>query len=154
MFTKRYLKSPVKPEVKVTRISPFDNIPILLPKHFIPAIFWFAGSMILLCLPGSTLPRYPWLALIHADKWIHIILFAILGILINLPLRNSGYPAAQRKRWLFWVMAGGILYGASMEFVQKWWIPNRSFEVMDIVSDSIGCLIAYGFALQKGWQKG
>ncbi|MDB5210059.1 MAG: VanZ family protein, partial [Sediminibacterium sp.] len=34
-------------------------------------------------------------------------------------------------------------YGTIMEFVQKYWIPNRSFEIADILADSTGSLLAY-----------
>jgi VanZ family protein len=123
-------------------------------KHFIPAIFWFLGILVLLCLPGSAIPKYPWLAIIHADKWIHIFLFSILGILLNHPLRYSQYSSVQKKQWMIGVMTGCILYGITLEFVQKWWIPNRSFEIKDILADSLGCGLAYLHALWKGWQKG
>ena len=36
-----------------------------------------------------------------------------------------------------------------MEFVQKYWIPNRSFELGDIVADSAGCLLALGITLKN-----
>jgi VanZ family protein len=28
-----------------------------------------------------------------------------------------------------------------MEFIQKYFIPNRSFDVGDIIADGIGCII-------------
>lgn len=55
---------------------------------------------------------------------------------------------------MIWVMTGSILYGITMEFVQKEWIPNRSFEIKDILADGLGCGIAFLYALWKGWQKG
>jgi hypothetical protein len=29
-----------------------------------------------------------------------------------------------------------------MEFVQKYWVINRSFDEMDMVADAIGCFLA------------
>ncbi len=110
-----------------------------MTTRLIPAIAWFIVSLILLCLPGSTIPKYPFLALIHADKWIHIFLFSILCFL---------FCRAVQKRFLF-IMVMGIAYGIIMEFVQKYWIPNRSFEILDIVADSAGCVLGYLYSRRK-----
>ncbi|MEO8171878.1 MAG: VanZ family protein [Sediminibacterium sp.] len=120
--------------------------------RFIPAIAWFISSLILLCLPGSSIPKYPWLAVIHADKIIHIILFFILCFLFAVPFFKSEYTDQQRRKWFLIILLGGIVYGTVMEFVQKYWIPNRSFEIWDIAADSAGCLIAYLYSLRK-WAK-
>jgi len=122
--------------------------------RFIPAIAWFIASLVLLCLPGSNIPKYPWLAAIHADKLIHITLFFIACYLFAWPLKKSAVKNQARKRWFVVITLSGIGYGIIMEFVQERWIPNRSFEVGDIVADSTGCLLAYLYALKKNLQKG
>ncbi len=118
-------------------------------RRFLPAIGWFMVSLVLLCLPGSSLPRYPWLALVYADKWVHITLFFIVCFLFNRPFRHSGYGTDSRKEWFLLITVSGIFYGTFMEFVQKYWIPNRSFEILDIAADSLGCLLAYFYSLKK-----
>jgi VanZ family protein len=118
----------------------------LLITRFIPAIGWFLLSLILLCLPGSSVPSVPWLAAIHVDKLIHITLFCILCGLFARPFHKSNQPAKQRKKWFFLIMLGGIVYGTAMEFVQKYWVPGRSFEIWDIVSDSTGCIAAFFYS--------
>jgi hypothetical protein len=118
-------------------------------QSFIPAILWFICSLILLCLPGSSIPKYPWLAMIHADKWIHISLFFILCCLFSYPFRKSDTSLVKRKNWFFLILVGGILYGTIMEFVQERWIPNRSFELLDIAADSVGCLLAFLYVNKK-----
>ena len=42
-----------------------------------------------------------------------------------------------------------LAYGIVMEFVQKYCIPNRSFDIGDIVADAIGCVIGLCFSLRK-----
>jgi VanZ family protein len=91
-----------------------------------------------LCLPGSTFRSYPWLATIHADKWVHIILFGILCLLFCQAFRKTNYTDGKRKKWFLLIMLAGIVYGTIMEFVQNRWVPNRSFETGDIVADSRG----------------
>jgi VanZ family protein len=118
-------------------------------KRFIPAITWFLFTLVLLCLPGSTLPKYPWLAVIHADKWVHIFLFFVLCFLFGWPLRSGAYSHVQLKKWFLLIALSGIVYGTIMEFVQKYWIPDRSFELGDILADSTGSLLAYFYCIKK-----
>ncbi len=49
-----------------------------------------------------------------------------------------------------YILICGIFYGIIMEFVQKNWVPNRSFEIGDIIADTIGCFIAYLYFMKKG----
>ncbi|MES2370958.1 MAG: VanZ family protein [Bacteroidota bacterium] len=121
--------------------------------RFIPAIGWFIFSLVLLCLPGSRVPSYPWLATIHADKLIHITLFGILCLLFARPFHKSSQSVEQRKKWFFLILLGGVAYGTAMEFVQKYWVSNRSFEAWDIAADSVGCLLAYFYSLKKWLEK-
>jgi hypothetical protein len=126
-------------------------------SQFLPAFSWFILSFILLTLPGSTVPRYPWLATIHADKWVHIGLFGMLCLLSMLPFLTSGHSSQQRLNWFLFIAIGGTLYGILMEFVQERWVINRSFEYGDIVADALGCVLAYYLGrrklLAKGWKK-
>lgn len=122
--------------------------------RFLPTVCWFILSIILLTLPGSAVPSYPWLATIHADKWVHIGLFGMLCLFSMLPFRASSYNNEQRKKWFLFITLGGILYGILMEFVQGNWIINRSFEYSDILADTVGCVLAYYISLRKLLVKG
>ena len=39
-----------------------------------------------------------------------------------------------------WIALGGGVYGVIMEYVQKYFIPNRSFDIGDILADAIGSI--------------
>lgn len=39
-----------------------------------------------------------------------------------------------------------ILYGIGMEFVQKHFVPNRSFDAGDILADAIGSLAGFYYS--------
>lgn len=120
--------------------------------HWITAIAWFLISIVLLCLPGSTLPKYPWLAYVHADKWVHIFLFFMLCFLFCRAVNFQAPYKANLGKYFWGIALAGIAYGTIMEFVQKYWIPNRSFELMDILFDSIGCVLAYYYSVRK-WSR-
>jgi VanZ family protein len=44
------------------------------------------------------------------------------------------------RKVFFQIMILGILYGILMELVQKYFIPYRSFDLIDIIADAAGCV--------------
>jgi VanZ family protein len=110
-------------------------------------IAWLALLTVLLCLPGSTIPMHPFLRTVYADKWVHAFLFFALVTLFSLPFRNE--PKEKRRKWLPLILLLGICYGVMTEFMQKYWVINREFEIGDILADATGCLVA-GII---GWKK-
>ena len=121
---------------------------MLLPlkvKSFWPAIGWLLFATILFCLPGKALPERTWFTVIFLDKWIHVILFAVLVIFLSLPF--FFYSMQRKKRFFIFVSIAMncFLYGILMEIVQNYFIPNRSFDLKDIASDGIGCLAGWYF---------
>jgi hypothetical protein len=118
-----------------------------IKPSFLPAIFWFIISTILLTLPGSSFPKNDWLSKIWADKWIHIGLFAIMVFLWCWAMLKI-YTANKRLKVIF-IEVGivGLIYGIGMEFVQKYFIPFRSFDVGDIIADAAGCIIGVVYSI-------
>jgi VanZ family protein len=116
-------------------------------KHpFLPAILFFIITVVLLTLPGSSFPKSRFFDIPYFDKWVHIGLFGMLCLLFSFPIKEFSIPDSQKRNWFLLITIIGIGYGISMEFVQKYWIPNRSFEGMDIVADSVGCSLAFIFS--------
>jgi len=123
----------------------------LKPASFFPGIAWLTLVTVLLCLPGSTLPKNPFFESIHADKWIHISLFAILFLLFARPFRNR--EIKKKDNWLPQIALGCVCFGIAMEFVQKYWVPNRSFELQDILADTAGTMLGWLIS-RKIWDWG
>lgn len=44
------------------------------------------------------------------------------------------------------IAALALGYGIAMEYVQKYCVANRSFDVTDIAADGIGCIIGWWFS--------
>lgn len=114
----------------VKQIIKLRNIPVILP-----AVFWFIVTTVLLCLPGSAFPKENWFEKIWLDKWVHIGLFALLAFLWCGATTN-GRP--KRVAPPIQIAFYCLLYGIVMEFIQKYFIPNRSFDPGDIIADGIG----------------
>jgi len=99
------------------------------------AISWIVIITILFFLPGSTLPKEDWLSKIYFDKWVHIGLFAILIFL----WRSAFEWKIANYNFILLLLA--FLYGLTVEIIQQQWIPNRSFDVYDILSDVTGSIL-------------
>ncbi|HEX7755761.1 MAG TPA: VanZ family protein [Niabella sp.] len=105
------------------------------------ALIYFIITVVLLTLPGSAFPKERFLDKIFFDKWVHIGLFTILVFLWNFWLikKKNSAPGLTSKFIVVSILA--LAYGIAMEFVQKYWVPHRSFDVTDMVADGVGCLI-------------
>ena len=116
---------------------------------FAPAILFFIITVILLTLPGTSFPKSHLFDIPYFDKWVHIGMFSILCILFSLPFKNRSISRSQKVQWIWLITILGIGFGISMEFVQKYWVVSRNFELGDIAADSIGCILALLFSYNK-----
>ena len=99
------------------------------------AIGWLIMISILFFLPGSALPKENWFDKIYIDKWVHVGLFAVLIF-----LWRSSFNWDINSYNLLLLLAA-VLYGFLVEVVQLNWIPNRSFDMYDVLSDASGSIV-------------
>jgi VanZ family protein len=119
-----------------------------IKPSFIPAVAWLITSFILLTLPGSSLPKENWLDKIWADKWIHIGMFAIMVILFCWAMPGIGKQEERLKKAFIIIAILCTAYGIGMEYVQKYFISNRSFDIGDIIADTVGSVIGLLYSLR------
>jgi len=124
------------------------KIPI---KSFWPGAAAFIVATVLFLLPGTEFPKEDWFSKIFLDKWIHIGLFVALVTLWSLPFIHRIKESAKLLNVFLWIALGFIAYGICIEFVQRAFIPFRSFGVDDMVADAIGCGV--GFLLARKQMK-
>lgn len=99
------------------------------------AVAWLVFITVLFLLPGSSLPRDNWFTRVHFDKWAHTGVFAVLLFLWRSSFANDS------KRLGLTLIFWATVYGFAIEFVQKYFVPNRGFDVFDVLFDVIGgCL--------------
>jgi VanZ family protein len=101
---------------------------------------------LLFFLPGSDLPQANWLESIYFDKWVHIGLFAILVFL----WRSSFNFDFNYYNWL--LLFSALVYGLLVEFIQKNCVPNRSFDLFDVLADMAGSILGLAVWL-KAYKK-
>jgi VanZ family protein len=64
-----------------------------------------------------------------------------MSVLLSRWLLKKGIPYLRDK---FYIIICGLIalaYGIGMEYVQKYWVPLRSFDYTDIIADGVGALL-------------
>lgn len=123
----------------------------IILKSFWPAIACFVFSSIAFFLPGSALPDQGWFDKIELDKIVHIALFACMVVLWSIPVFYRPSLLSRLPKVLILIPFIFFGYSIIVEFVQHFFIPGRSFDLVDILADAIGCLI--GFLFTKQYQR-
>lgn len=111
-------------------------------KSYWPAILGLMVATMLFCLPGEEFPEAGWLEDIQLDKIVHVGLFSTLVVLWCLP---SGIRTNQQRinRVYLYITLAFFAYGIAIEFIQRDFVPHRSFDFFDIVADTIGCVAGF-----------
>lgn len=119
------------------------------------SVIWTALTIFLLCLPGDNIPPEEKIFEIkNLDKLVHAVLFGLLVLFWSLWAYRRKSSFGSWARAALWITIGSILLGIAMEYVQRYFIPFRDFEVGDIVADTVGALAAFWFLRNKGRASG
>ena len=110
---------------------------------FLPGIAWFFVVMVLTFLPGEDIPGNSLLERLYFDKWVHAGIFGLMVILFIRPIAMTALTESEKLRYYLRIAVTVALWGLATEFIQKYFIPGRSFDIWDFVADSVGCSLAY-----------
>jgi len=121
-------------------------------SHFLhdrlPALVWWALSVVVLVLPGSATPvGPPWLirfAAAGGDKLVHALVFFGLALLTVRALRPL-----DRRRALGWSVALGVLWAPLSEWIQRR-VPYRDASLADVAADLVGLALAVMLVWWRG----
>jgi hypothetical protein len=118
-------------------------------KTFVWVIFEFVLIFILLSMPGSDIQGTSWISIIlnlpFADKIIHMGLFGSLALSLFFHFEQYSNISFRSTRTKALSLIACILYGIGMEFYQKYFVPSRSLDVIDMLADAMGALLALPF---------
>ena len=114
----------------------------LLSKHT-PALLWTIFILILMVIPGNMLPKEEKTFIPNLDKLIHATLFGSFVFLwsIYYATRKEKNNHSDSRFVLILIIA--CLYGVATELMQKYLIPNRDYDLFDIMADSIGAVLGF-----------
>ncbi len=97
-------------------------------------------------MPGSELPvASDWMSRIYFDKWVHVGLFTVLAFLFMYPVLRTSWENPVKRNYFLKIALAASLWGLVIEFIQKFYISGRSFDLYDWLCDSAGALIALLF---------
>jgi len=118
----------------------------LLSKNT-PARLWTLFILILMAIPGNMLPREETTFIPNLDKLVHATLFGSFVFLwsIYYATRKEKNNNSYSRFVLILIIA--CLYGVATELMQKYLIPNRDYDIFDILADSIGAVLGFLFVL-------
>jgi hypothetical protein len=114
-----------------------------LCKKMVFPVSWTVFTIFLLLIPGSEIPGNGLFSIEGLDKVAHVILFGGIVLFWGFWFRNNP-DAGHFKRLLIWSIVLSTGLGIGLEFLQRYAIPNRSFDVGDIWAD-FGGAAATGF---------
>jgi VanZ family protein len=116
-----------------------------LSALYVP-IAWTLLIIIAMCLPGNYIPNEQGFKLPNFDKLVHMGMFGGFVFLWSLYLTKSRSRAGRLLLgfFCFYLLANG--FGVAMEYVQKYWIPGRDYDLADIIADMFGAGIGYGLS--------
>lgn len=119
-------------------------------KKFLPGIAWFFVVGILTLMPGSDMPKVGWLSRIwHFDKIVHAGLFGGLTFLFCMPYFKFIGSNRQKINFFIRVSLAVIVWGITVEFIQKYFVPGRSFDLEDWAADTAGVLIVLWICIKS-----
>ncbi|CAH0286997.1 hypothetical protein SRABI04_04224 [Chryseobacterium sp. Bi04] len=116
-------------QLKITRLS-LDKISKIFSK--ILPIYW-AFLTYMLLKPGEENHEY-WFMFSGIDKVLHLSIFAALGFAFI-----ATFPKIKFS-YFFQII---LIYAFLTEILQEEMGLGRSMETLDIVADTVGCLIGY-----------
>lgn len=103
-------------------------------------VIWISIIFILCSIPGEKIPSTPLVKIPHFDKIVHFSIFFILGIFI---MSNFKTYTKNRKTIASTVcMLIIFIYGGIIEILQSCYFENRSGDIYDLLSDTLGGLFA------------
>lgn len=117
-------------------------------------LLWTFIILALLVLPGAIIPGNGLFGIKNFDKVAHVILFG--GFVLFWAI-FSWNRKKNEKSWLlslFIITLISIAIGVIMEFVQRKYIPNRSFDIGDIWADVAGSVAVAILLLLSGKKTG
>jgi VanZ family protein len=104
--------------------------------------------MVLTFTPGPSLPPLPHWEIISFDTLVHGVIFAVLVFLMANAFKHSEQNSIFSTYAIPIATALSMVYGSLIEVIQRY-IPGRSFDYYDILSNTIGCMIGILFLLAQ-----
>lgn len=118
--------------------NPDNKLSMRMIRYYLPAMGWIILILFLCTLPGSAIPGMSVFDKLHVDKIVHFVLFG--GTVLLLAYGYYKQKGAISGLALFSLVVVVTLYGLAIEFIQKYLVANRSFDMYDLLADGLGAV--------------
>jgi VanZ family protein len=100
----------------------------------------------------TTPPKWelPW-QIEGLDKVLHAAVYAVLAAIVSVGIWRSGKPVSLWAQCFVPVLFAA-LYGLSDE-IHQLYVPNRNFDIGDLLADTAGATIAQSILCYAYWRK-
>lgn len=115
-------------------------------KKFMPGIAWFFIVGILVFMPGKDVPEVDLFYIPQLDKLVHAGMFGGITLLFCFPYFKANLSLQHKLKQFTRIALAAIVWGLAVEFIQKYFVPSRSFELLDWAADTAGVLIGWWFS--------
>jgi VanZ family protein len=109
----------------------------------LPAIIWTLIIFLLCSMPGNSIPKIEWLALLSFDKFVHASMFFILQLLWMRGFFMQVTFPALKVHYKIIPFLFCVTYGALLELMQNSFFSERTGDLLDFVANTIGCIVAF-----------
>lgn len=90
------------------------------------------------------MPEEPgWFDIPHFDKMVHAGLFGGIVFWFCLPFKKAVAGREEKANWFIKITVATILWGIATEYMQRFFIVGRQFDLVDWAADSAGAVIAF-----------
>ncbi|MCS6928390.1 MAG: VanZ family protein [Saprospiraceae bacterium] len=107
-------------------------------RAFAPALLWLAAVVFLSTMGGVSMPKFE---VLSTDKLAHAAAYALLAWL-TLWGFFRWIGRARALHGIFTVVTASLI-GATLEYVQFRYFPDRMFEYDDMVANAVGAFIGW-----------
>ena len=115
-------------------------------RFILPGLVWTALVIILSLVPSSnvSLDNFQFKGV---DKVAHFIMYTLLALFWAIGLKRQNIYVGIRRYAFQISFLGGFSMSVIIEFLQEYAVYTRSFEVLDLIANGIGCI--FGIVLFK-----
>jgi VanZ family protein len=115
-------------------------------KYNLITFLWAIFLLIITLTPGKAMPATGQWELPYADKVVHFVGFGVLAFLMMRGFCKQKNFNWLRKKSLLSSFLLAISFGIIIEILQIY-VPERSFDLLDILANTTGALAGLGFYL-------
>lgn len=108
-------------------------------RFILPSVLWTILVVVVSIAPSSSVELSE-IKIANLDKIAHFILYTLLSFFWTVGLKRQNINLRLRSRAYVVVVLGGFVLGLVLEIIQHFFTLSRSFEVLDLIANGIGCI--------------